>query len=100
MEDVNRLWPGRDYTDLEDREVVAARGLAALETIARQHPGFSVIVVAHGTLIREVLRTLTVTVVPSIENAATSIVERVDGTWRVLTINGAEHSDAVAPARL
>lgn len=91
LDDVTRLWPDRDYTDLEDRHAVAARGLSALETIAREHPGSAVIVVAHGTLIRELLMTLTDEAVPSIENAATCIVERVDGSWRVLTVNGAAH---------
>ena len=100
MEEVTRLWPDRDYTDLEDRHEVAARGLASLETIAREHPGRSLIVVAHGTLIRELLMTLTDAEVPAIQNAATSIVERVDGQWRILTINGARPANFAAPATL
>ncbi|MBC7517387.1 MAG: histidine phosphatase family protein [Microbacteriaceae bacterium] len=84
---VSALWPNRDYTNMEERESVADRGLAALERLAITHSGRSIIVVAHGTLIREVLRRISSSDIPMIENAATSIVEFVNGEWRVITIN-------------
>ena len=85
-------WPEGDFAGMEHRDDVAARGLAALSAIAEDHPGSSLIVVAHGTLIREVLRRLTPVEIPPILNAATSIVERVDGVWRVVTVNGEVHA--------
>ena len=80
-------WPNRDYTNMEARESVADRGLAALDRLATAHPGRCIIVVAHGTLIREVLKRMSATEIPAIENAATSVVELLDGEWRVLTVN-------------
>lgn len=85
--EVSALWPNRDYTNMEERESVADRGLAALARLATAHTGRSIIVVAHGTLIREVLRRMSENEIPMIENAATSVVELADGHWRVLTVN-------------
>lgn len=82
-------WPDCQFPELEDRDSVAARGLEALDEIAANHPNSAVIVVAHGTLIREVLRRMTDVSIPPILNAATSIVERVDGEWRVASVNNA-----------
>lgn len=82
------LWPDGEFPGLESRDDVAGRGLGSLADIARDLPGSAVIVVAHGTLIREVLRRLTSAPVPPILNAATSIVEYSGGSWRVVTVNG------------
>lgn len=84
-------WPGGDYPGIESRADVAARGQRAIHTIASRLPGQRVIVVAHGTLIREVLRRLTDSPVPPILNAATSIIERTKSGWRVLTVNDETH---------
>ncbi|WP_165066795.1 histidine phosphatase family protein [Marisediminicola senii] len=90
------LWPNGDYADMEERESVAARGRAALDRIIDDHGGQSVIVVAHGTLIREVLRTLTPVEVPPILNAASSVIEHRDGEWTVVTINDENHIEPSA----
>jgi len=90
--DAAERWPGGDYPGLEPRPAVAERGFAALESIADDLPGAAVVVVAHGTLIRELLRRMTETPVPPIANAATSIVERSASGWRVVTINDRELS--------
>lgn len=81
------LWPDGEFPGLESRDDVADRGLDSLAEIARDLPGSAVIVVAHGTLIREMLRRLTDAPIPPIRNAATSIVEHSGGRWRVVTVN-------------
>ena len=80
-------WADGAYPGLEDRNLVAARGLRAIDRIASDLPDASVIVVAHGTLIREVLGRLTSTPIPPILNATTSIIELADGEWSVCTVN-------------
>lgn len=80
-------WPDGGYPRLESRDSVARRGLRAIDAIADESAHSSVIVVAHGTLIREILRRMTPTPVPPILNAATSLVERTGEAWRVITIN-------------
>jgi len=81
------LWPDGQFPGLESRDDVADRGLDSLADIERDLRGSAVIVVAHGTLIREVLRRLTSMPIPSILNGATSIVEHSAGSWRVITVN-------------
>lgn len=76
----------------ESRESVAERGLRALQQVTREFPGASLIVVAHGTLIREVLRRLTDGDIPAILNAATSIIEYSNGEWNVMTVNDEAYS--------
>ena len=71
----------------ESRESVAERGTRALQLVTRQFPGASLIVVAHGTLIREVLRRLTDGDIPPILNATTSLIEYSGGEWNVVTVN-------------
>ena len=71
----------------ESREAVADRGLQALQQITREFPGASLIVVAHGTIIREILRRLTDTPIPPIQNAATSMLEYSGGEWNVTSVN-------------
>lgn len=80
-------WPDGEYPRLENRDAVAARGLRAIDRIAADLPDSAVIVVAHGTLIREILRRLTTAPIPPILNAATSVLELVDGEWRVDSVN-------------
>ena len=89
-------WPDGEFPELEPRDAVAARGLAALERIAADvaasgsGSGTGVIVVAHGTLIREILRRISNAEIPPILNAATSLLQRTDDGWRVLTVNDVE----------
>ena len=81
------LWPDGEYPGVEARTSVASRALSALSGIATELPGSAVIVVAHGTLIREVLRRITTAEIPPIENAATSVLELRYGSWRAVTVN-------------
>lgn len=80
-------WPDGVYPGLEPRAQVAERGLRAMDALASRFPGRRIIVVAHGTLIREVLRRLTDRPIPPILNAATSVIERTDDGWHVLSVN-------------
>ena len=55
-EDIDRLFPnGAEVPGRETREAVAERVIAALHELAARHPGESLIVVAHGGVIRSVL---------------------------------------------
>ncbi len=90
-------WPDGEFPELEPRPSVAERGLAALDRIAADLPGASAIVVAHGTLIREILRRMTDAPIPPILNAATSLVERTADGWRVLTVNDVSFAEEPVP---
>lgn len=91
LDEASALWEYDAYPGLEDRHLVATRGIGSLERIADDLPGAAVIVVAHGTLIREVLQRIAGVRIPPILNAATSMVGLTDGGWRVLTVNGEHH---------
>lgn len=91
-DDAGTRWPNGEFPGIESRPSVAERGLRALDAIAADLPGAAVIVVAHGTIIREILRRLTDIPIPPILNAATSMIERTDDGWRVLTVNDLAHS--------
>ncbi|MBC7724327.1 MAG: histidine phosphatase family protein [Burkholderiaceae bacterium] len=101
LDAASALWDYDTYPGIEDRDLVAQRGLGSLAEIAAGLPGASVIVVAHGTLIREVLQLIVGAPLPAIDNAATSIVESTGSGWRVLTVNGEpyEHVRAAHVAR-
>lgn len=92
--DAARRWPDGAFPGFEPRSSVAVRGLRALDDVAATRSASRVIVVAHGTLIREVLRRLTDLPIPPIANAATSVIESTASGWRVLTVNDAELSAA------
>jgi uncharacterized phosphatase len=49
--------PGTDVPGRESREEVAARVIPALQAIAAEHPGESIVVVSHGGAIRAALTT-------------------------------------------
>lgn len=83
-------YPGRSFPGRESTADAVARALASLEDLAAAHPSSSVLVVAHGTWIRLVLTALTGLHLPSIPNAALSLIE-VDGeSWQATMIGGAE----------
>jgi len=52
-----RYPPGTDVPGRETREEVAARVMPALQAIAAEHPGESIVVVSHGGAIRAALMT-------------------------------------------
>ncbi|OFI36975.1 histidine phosphatase [Arthrobacter sp. SW1] len=77
------------FEGAESEESTAARGLAALESLAEEFSGKRVLVVAHGTLIRLTLNQATGQTLPSVENAALNLVHHhpVDG-WDLEYFNG------------
>ena len=89
-------WPDRDFAGKEPDEVVGPRGIRGLERIALDHPGARVLAVAHGTLIRHTLATITgheTRHYPKLDNASSSMVRFTDASWRVLTVGGADFVD-------
>ena len=57
-EERQEKFPDGVVSDAEDLEEVAERGITALNTIAEEHSEENVIVVAHGGIIRAILRSL------------------------------------------
>ncbi len=84
-------WPERDFAGKEPDEEVGARGLRGIERIAGDHDGARVLVVAHGTLIRQTLAEISghdARYYPRLDNASSSHVRRTDAAWQVLTVGG------------
>lgn len=82
----------------ENEASVAARGLDALRELARAWPGARIVVVAHGTLIRLCLIEALGREIPSIDNAALTIVRLAPAladepdaadAWTLDVLNGA-----------
>ncbi|MDJ0348648.1 histidine phosphatase family protein [Cryobacterium sp. PH29-G1] len=86
-------FPG-GFFGAETEEAVAARGIAALGDLAREHPGARIIVVAHGTLIRLCLAHALDLHIGSISNATLNLVHHhhvhTDGVtrWQLDVLNG------------
>jgi uncharacterized phosphatase len=84
-------WPDRDFAGKEPDEEVGLRGLRGIERITDDHPGARVLVVAHGTLIRQTLAEISghdARHYPRLDNASSSHVRRADAAWQVLTVGG------------
>jgi uncharacterized phosphatase len=81
-------WPDKQYPGQESLESVVDRGTRALEQIAADLGGARTVIVCHGTLIRYTLEHLAGRSFDQIRNGAISTVERRDGTWHVLSVNG------------
>ncbi|GAA4265222.1 histidine phosphatase family protein [Frondihabitans peucedani] len=91
--------PDAEYPDIEPRDSVAARGMAALEDIRDTRlpldgDDANIVVVCHGTIIRFLLSALIGREVGHIDNAAANTIEWADGQWRVLTINNEPVAEA------
>ena len=89
--EVERRWPDWRMPGRETDEAVRTRGSVALARLAEDFGSRDVILVAHGTIIRSALASLTGrshTHYPPLENLSTSTASYVDGAWRVLTIGG------------
>jgi uncharacterized phosphatase len=87
--EVERRWPDWRPPEKEPDEAVVLRGSLALQRLRDEFGDRSVIVVAHGTIIRYALSPLTgrpYDHYPSLENLSTSTAHHVEGSWRVLTI--------------
>ena len=84
-------WPERDFAGKEPDVEVGSRGLRGIERIAGDHDGARVLVVAHGTLIRQTLAEISghdARHYPRLDNASSSHVRRTDAAWQVLTVGG------------
>ena len=91
-------WPLRDFADKEPDHEVGPRGIRALERITADHGSARVLAVAHGTLIRHTLATISghePRRFPKLDNASSSLVRRADAAWLVLTVGGADFADVL-----
>jgi probable phosphoglycerate mutase len=77
------------FRGAESEDEAAARGLAALETLAEEFRGRRVLVVAHGTLIRVSLSRAIGRTLQSVDNAVLNLAHHhaVDG-WELEYFNG------------
>ena len=66
--EIAQRFPGWEYHDGESREAFQARVVAAAERIARAHEGKTVLVVAHGGVVRALQRHALGEPLPVIEN--------------------------------
>ncbi|WP_281444925.1 histidine phosphatase family protein, partial [Paenarthrobacter nicotinovorans] len=73
----------------ESDDDAAARGIAALESLAQEFAGKRVLVVAHGTLIRLTLSRAIGRTLDSVQNAVLNLAHHhpVDG-WQLEYFNG------------
>ena len=81
-------YPGRSFPGREDLHSVVDRACSALDELAGARPGRSVLLVAHGTLIRLLISGVTGEHLPSLPNGALSLLEVEDDTWTVHVISG------------
>lgn len=87
--------PGRSFPGREDDQAVADRGYDALEDLERRFPGQSVLVVAHGTIIRYLLSGIAERALDSIPNATLSIITLEGNRWGVEMIAGVREENVV-----
>lgn len=80
-------FPG-GFHGAETESSVTDRGVEALHDLAHEHPGARIIVVSHGTLIRLCLGQVLDRPVPSIDNAALTLVAHTSAAWTVEVLNG------------
>lgn len=81
-------YPGRSFPGREDLHSVVDRACSALDELADARPGQSVLLVAHGTLIRLLISGVTGEHLPSLPNGALSLLKVEDDTWTVHVISG------------
>ncbi|CAN5139436.1 histidine phosphatase family protein [soil metagenome] len=87
------------FIGAETEEEVSARSTEALTELVSTHRGKRIIVVAHGTLIRLAMKTLTGEPIDTISNAAHSVMlhsRAEDDThlWRVVVVNGVVYDES------
>lgn len=95
-DDIAERWPNQPYPGLESRGSVVARGLAAIEQIRADYGEANVIIVCHGTIIRQTLEKLSGLQFDAIHNGSIAEFEKFGSGWRVLTVN----NEPVLPAPL
>ena len=91
------------FVGAETEAQVAERSAVALNSLVDQNPGARIIVVAHGTLIRIAMSSLSGSPVATISNAAHSVLvhdldEAQCARWSVLVVNGEQYAAAVVEA--
>ena len=84
------------FEGAETEAEVAERASAALRGLVAEHPGARIIVVAHGTLIRIAMTSLSGHPISTITNAAHSVLVHEQGgeqgaEWSVLVVNGQQY---------
>nr|WP_281360980.1 histidine phosphatase family protein [Schumannella luteola] len=88
VEEAMRRWPNRDPEGFENDEQARLRALGALEQVAKDFDGRDVIVVAHGTIIRSALMSLTGRELGFLGNATASRLSQGAEGWTVHTFGG------------
>ena len=88
--EMEERYPRRSFPEREDLHSVVDRAGAALDELADARPGQSLLVVAHGTLIRLLLSGVTGEHYPSLPNGALSMLEIEGDTWTVHMVAGRE----------
>ena len=81
---VEARWPDWHVPGMEDAGDVGARGVAAVRTLLRRHPGCRLLVVSHGSLIRAVVRSLTGTELAEMSNGEVVLLTRSGLRWSVV----------------
>lgn len=100
ISEVDRLFPpGVEPAGRESPEQVATRAVAALLDIAERHPDQSVVVVAHGGLIRQVLNAVQPGVRrPAITNGSIHSFSHTDGTLKLIAFDDPIEAASEGPA--
>jgi len=80
---------GKADPSVETLSSVVDRGVAAVDAIAAAHPGRSVVVVAHGTIIHYTLNAFAGADVGVIGNGTLAEIEQDGDGWRVTRVNDA-----------
>lgn len=94
-----RFPPGTDPIGRETPAAVAERAIAALLDIAEQHHGESVVVVAHGGLIRQVLNSVEPGVHrPAITNGSIHSFRHEDGSLELIAFDDPIELESEGPA--
>ena len=88
--EMEERYPRRSFPGREDLHSVVDRSCSALDELADARPGQSVLLVAHGTLIRLLISGVTGEHLPSLPNGALSLLEVEGDTWTVRMIAGQE----------
>ncbi|GAK01923.1 phosphoglycerate mutase family [Geomicrobium sp. JCM 19037] len=84
-------WRDKDL-QMESAEAAARRGLLAIADIVNNHPGERVLIVAHGTLLRLLIESMTETNdrLP-LDNTSVSYVSKIDERWTCSVYNCTKH---------
>jgi uncharacterized phosphatase len=101
VDDVVAKWPGFAIPSKEPDDQVGERGLRAIAQISADFGDANVIAVAHGTLIRATLATVSGrprTDFGYLENGSSSRLHLHTDGWRVLSVGGEPFALEVEPA--